>query len=226
MTSTQVPGVAAAAAARDRSATEEHGGPSGARAKAGPESRGRVNQKQRTRMAIVEATRRLAGRGGDISMPVVAREALVSEATAYRYFPDLATLLREADEGTWPSPAAALAPVADSDDPVERIGYAAEVLFRAPRAPVRADRLRPRPAGPHAGADRPRRAGAATARPGRRDGRRSAVQPDGPVRAGTRGGHRQRRAHGPDRDPRGGDRRVLAGAAGRRPDCGPGPAAS
>ena len=91
---------------------------------------GRANQKQRTRMAIVEATRRLAGTGAEISMPAVAREALVSEATAYRYFPDLATLLREADEGTWPSPAEALAPVADSDDPVERIGYAAEVLFR------------------------------------------------------------------------------------------------
>ena len=91
---------------------------------------GRANQKQRTRMAIVEATRRLAGTGAEISMPAVAREALVSEATAYRYFPDLASLLREADEGTWPSPAEALAPVADSDDPVERIGYAAEVLFR------------------------------------------------------------------------------------------------
>jgi AcrR family transcriptional regulator len=130
MTSTQVPGGGAATAARGRSAPEEHGAPSGARAKAGPEARGRVNQKQRTRMAIVEATRRLAGRGAEISMPVVAREALVSEATAYRYFPDLATLLREADEGTWPSPADALAPVADSDDPVERIGYAAEVLFR------------------------------------------------------------------------------------------------
>ena len=91
---------------------------------------GRANQKQRTRMAIVEATRRLASTGAEISMPAVAREALVSEATAYRYFPDLATLLREADESTWPSPAEALAPVADSDDPVERIGYAAEVLFR------------------------------------------------------------------------------------------------
>jgi len=91
---------------------------------------GRANQKQRTRRAIVEATRRLASTGAEISMSAVAREALVSEATAYRYFPDLATLLREADEGTWPRPAEALAPVAGSDDPVERIGYAAEVLFR------------------------------------------------------------------------------------------------
>ena len=41
-------------------------------------------------------------------MPAVARAALVSEATAYRYFPDLVSLLREAVDGTWPSPAEAL----------------------------------------------------------------------------------------------------------------------
>ena len=93
-------------------------------------SRERVNQKQRTRRAIVDAAKRLAASGGEITMPVVAREALVSEATAYRYFPDLASLLREADEGTWPSPEDALAPVADSTDPVERVAFAAEFLFR------------------------------------------------------------------------------------------------
>jgi AcrR family transcriptional regulator len=81
-------------------------------------------------MAIVDATRRLARTGIEISMPAVAREALVSEATAYRYFPDLASLLREADEGGWPAPAEALAPVADSTDPVERVAYAAEFLLR------------------------------------------------------------------------------------------------
>ena len=95
-----------------------------------PLGRGRVNQKERTRRAIVEAAKRLAKTGAVITMPMVAREALVSEATAYRYFPDLATLLREADEGTWPSPADALAPVADSDDPVERVAFAARFLFR------------------------------------------------------------------------------------------------
>jgi len=102
----------------------------GAGAQAGQAPRGRENQKQRTRMAIVDATRRLARTGIEISMPAVAREALVSEATAYRYFPDLASLLREADEGGWPDPAEALAPVADSTDPVERVAYAAEFLLR------------------------------------------------------------------------------------------------
>jgi AcrR family transcriptional regulator len=91
---------------------------------------GRVNQKARTRAAIVAAARDLARRGAEITMPAVAQAALVSEATAYRYFPDLVSLLREADESDWPSPAEALAPVVHSDDPVERVGYAAEVLLR------------------------------------------------------------------------------------------------
>jgi AcrR family transcriptional regulator len=90
---------------------------------------GRVNQKARTRAAIVRAVQDLARDGAEITMPSVARAALVSEATAYRYFPDLVSLLLAADAGVWPDPAEALAPVAASDDPVERVGYAAEVLF-------------------------------------------------------------------------------------------------
>lgn len=91
---------------------------------------GRANQKQRTRTAIVAAARSLVTSGAEITMPAVAQAALVSEATAYRYFPDLPSLLREALEGVWPSPAEALEPVAGSDDPVERIGYATEYLLR------------------------------------------------------------------------------------------------
>jgi AcrR family transcriptional regulator len=92
-------------------------------------STGRVNQKARTRAAIVQAVQDLAREGAEITMPSVARAALVSEATAYRYFPDLVSLLLEVDAGVWPDPAEALAPVAASDDPVERVGYAAEVLL-------------------------------------------------------------------------------------------------
>jgi len=90
----------------------------------------RVNQKERTRQAIVAATRDLARAGGEVTMPAVARSALVSEATAYRYFPDLASLLSEALAGVWPSPETALAPVAGSDDPVERVACATEALLR------------------------------------------------------------------------------------------------
>jgi len=89
-----------------------------------------VNQKERTRQAIVAATRDLARAGGEVTMPAVARSALVSEATAYRYFPDLASLLSEALAGVWPSPETALAPVAGSDDPVERVACATEALLR------------------------------------------------------------------------------------------------
>src|ERR1700731_2633208 len=92
-------------------------------------STGRVNQKARTRAAIVRAVQELARDGAEITMPSVARAVLVSEATAYRYFPDLVSLLLAADAGVWPDPAEALAPVAASDDPVERVGYAAEGLF-------------------------------------------------------------------------------------------------
>jgi len=90
---------------------------------------GRVNQKARTRTAIVQAVRDLAREGAEITMPSVAKAALVSEATAYRYFPDLVSLLLEADGGEWQDPAEALGPVAHSDDPVERVGYATEVLL-------------------------------------------------------------------------------------------------
>lgn len=90
----------------------------------------RANQKKRTRAAIIEAARDLILTGGAVTMSAVAEAALVSEATAYRYFPDLVSLLREADVGVWPSPAESLAPVAHSSDPVERVAYATEVLLR------------------------------------------------------------------------------------------------
>jgi AcrR family transcriptional regulator len=102
---------------------------------------GRSNQKERTRAAIVASARQAIASGDEITMPDVARRALVSEATAYRYFPDLASLLREALAGIWDSPEHAMAPMADSGDPVERVGFATEVLLRevlAHQAAVRA----------------------------------------------------------------------------------------
>jgi len=91
---------------------------------------GRANQKERTRRAIVDATRDMIRAGREVTMPEVARSALVSEATAYRYFPDLASLLGEALAGVWPSPELVLGPVAGSADPVERVGFATEALLR------------------------------------------------------------------------------------------------
>ncbi len=91
---------------------------------------GRVNQKVRTRTAIVEACREVIRSGGPVTMPAVARAALVSEPTAYRYFPDLVSVLNAALPGMWPSPAEALGPVAASADPVERVAFASEFFLR------------------------------------------------------------------------------------------------
>jgi AcrR family transcriptional regulator len=91
---------------------------------------GRANQKLRTRNAIVQAAAGLSRTGREVTMPEVARAAMVSEATAYRYFPDLASLLQEAIAGQLPVPEDALERVAGSADPVERIAAATEFLLR------------------------------------------------------------------------------------------------
>jgi AcrR family transcriptional regulator len=95
---------------------------------------GRANQKARTRAAIVDACGDLVRSGAEVTMPEVARRALVSEATAYRYFPDLISLLQEALAGTWPEPSEALAPVAQSADPVARVAFACQYLLRGVHA--------------------------------------------------------------------------------------------
>jgi AcrR family transcriptional regulator len=95
-----------------------------------PEGHGRVNQKRRTRTAIIAACQELITAGADINMPAVARAALVSEPTAYRYFPDLASLLEEALAGIEPDPVTALPSGAEPGDPVERVAYAAELLAK------------------------------------------------------------------------------------------------
>jgi AcrR family transcriptional regulator len=95
---------------------------------------GRANQKARTRAAILEACGELVRSGAEVSMPEVAARAMVSEATAYRYFPDLISLLQESLEGLWPAPEQALGPVADSRDPVKRVTFACTYLLRGVHA--------------------------------------------------------------------------------------------
>lgn len=56
----------------------------------------RPNQKRRTRKDLLQATARLMKQGRRPSLEEVAEEALVSRATAYRYFPTIEALLAEA----------------------------------------------------------------------------------------------------------------------------------
>jgi len=56
---------------------------------------GRSNQKLRTRKALLDAANQLVSEGARPTLAEVAEKALVSRATAYRYFPNLDALLLE-----------------------------------------------------------------------------------------------------------------------------------
>jgi AcrR family transcriptional regulator len=88
----------------------------------------REAQKQRTRIALVEAARSLIQSGRDVTMPTIALQAGVSDATAYRHFPDLLAVLREGFVGVWPDVSAAYPDLMESTDPLERIGMATAFL--------------------------------------------------------------------------------------------------
>ena len=81
----------------------------------------RANQKRRTRKDLLQAASRLMKQGRKPSIDEIAEEALVSRATAYRYFPGLEALLVEASlDVTVPSPQE-LFERAASADPVARV---------------------------------------------------------------------------------------------------------
>ena len=82
---------------------------------------GRPNQRTRTRKDLLQAASRLMNQGRRPTLDEVAEEALVSRATAYRYFPNLDALLIEAPlEGAVPDPDDLFRDT-PSDDPVERL---------------------------------------------------------------------------------------------------------
>jgi AcrR family transcriptional regulator len=62
----------------------------------GGKDKGRPQQRLRTRKDLLQAAARLMRKGGQPSLEDVAAEAMVSRATAYRYFPDVGALLAEA----------------------------------------------------------------------------------------------------------------------------------
>lgn len=63
---------------------------------AAADAAGRPNQKSRTRKDLLRAAARLMQDGRAPTLEEVAEEALVSRATAYRYFPGIEALLTEA----------------------------------------------------------------------------------------------------------------------------------
>lgn len=57
------------------------------------EATGRIQQKSRTRQALVDATRELLAQGATPKVEDAAEKAGISRTTAYRYFPNQRTLL-------------------------------------------------------------------------------------------------------------------------------------
>lgn len=93
-------------------------------------TRGRTNQRLRTRKDLLRAAARLMKEGRTPSVSEVAEEAMVSRATAYRYFPSWEALLAEAPlEGNVPT-ADQLFDGDASTDPVERVDKAEAEMHR------------------------------------------------------------------------------------------------
>ena len=86
------------------------------------EQGGRARQKQRTRMALVAATRDLVARGGrPPTVGEAAEAASVSRTTAYRYFPTQKSLLLTAHPEI---DATSMLPTGVGDDPEVRVDAA------------------------------------------------------------------------------------------------------
>jgi AcrR family transcriptional regulator len=81
----------------------------------------RPNQRKRTRKDLLQAASRLMRQGRNPSLEEIAEEALVSRATAYRYFPSVEALLAEASLDIATPEPAELFRGATSADPVARM---------------------------------------------------------------------------------------------------------
>jgi AcrR family transcriptional regulator len=105
--------------------------------KAAPE--GRSNQKQRTRKDLLDAAARLIREGQRPGLDEVAEAALVSRATAYRYFASIDALLLEASVHV-AAPDLQVLEGASPTDPVDRlrkVDAAFESMIRQNETPLR-----------------------------------------------------------------------------------------
>ncbi len=85
------------------------------------EASGRANQRRRTRKDLLQAASRLIKQGRQPSLEEIAEAALVSRATAYRYFSNVDALLLEASLDVALPEAADLFDGDRSTDPVDRV---------------------------------------------------------------------------------------------------------
>lgn len=92
---------------------------------------GRLNQKIRTRHNLLDAAARLLKEGRNPTLEEVAAEALVSRATAYRYFPHVDALLHEASLNVAIPDAAEIFQGDQSVDPVKRLERADAAMHDA-----------------------------------------------------------------------------------------------
>jgi AcrR family transcriptional regulator len=88
---------------------------------------GRINQKRRTRDALIAAARTLVARGVSPTVEQAAAAAGVSRTTAYRYFPNQHGLLAAAHPETG---AVSLLPDDASDDPRARLDAVVDAYMR------------------------------------------------------------------------------------------------
>ena len=100
---------------------------------------GRSNQRNRTRKDLLQAAARLMKQGLNPSLDEIAEEAMVSRATAYRYFPGVEALLIEAAlHLAMPEPAQLFADgPADPVARVERLDSAVNEMMLANEASLR-----------------------------------------------------------------------------------------
>jgi AcrR family transcriptional regulator len=104
------------------------------------EKTGRENQKRRTRKDLLQAAARLIKQGQKPTLEAIADEALVSRATAYRYFPSLESLLVEASiDVTIPDAVEIFrgAPTTDPAARIERVDSALHDVILANEAQLR-----------------------------------------------------------------------------------------
>lgn len=104
------------------------------------EPSGRPNQRRRTRKDLLQAAARLVKQGSKPTLEEIAEEAIVSRATAYRYFPNVEALLREAAlDVAVPDPDNLFQAKADGD-PIARldcVDTALHDMIQANEAPLR-----------------------------------------------------------------------------------------